>query len=317
LACLIWLCASSMPIATSTADIQCREERIRTGEGNWTVQTICSDDGGSPGPASSGDSGGCWTWDGQQVPCTVQDDSGYYWWSSERQTYCRLAIPPPDPGHSIWDGHRGSDGSPQGAAILCAHDTTSGVHELQLHWIPSPPVLETIATQVARSAVASLLLHPPVFHLEGMSRPEVVDLAPWLPVGAVMWVWVSRDDHQWGSQSTTVSEQGITVSLTAKSTKMTFDPGDGSSLVSCRSSGTQRYPASDIGDESPSGCDHRYVTRNSKDDESDRFHVTGFVTWTITWSASNGEYGTFPIDVASTQDVSIRIGELFAVSTRG
>ena len=132
-----------------------------------------------------------------------------------------------------------------------------------------------------------------------------------------MWVWIKQDNHQWGTQSTTVSEQGITVSLTAKSTRTTFDPGDGSAAVSCRSAGTQRYPASDIGDVSPHGCDHRYLVRNSKDDESERYHVSGFVTWTITWTASNGEYGTFPIDVASTADVSIRIGELFAVSTRG
>ena len=183
---LLTSCALGVPIATSAADTWCREEAIRTGEGNWSVEIVCTDDGSTPGSSSGGAPDGCWTWGGKQVECTLQDDTGYYWWSSQRQTYCRLAIPPPEPSHEIWDGHRDANGNPKGAAIWCVAYDVYFIGEARLFWIPTPPVIDTLATQIAKRAVASLELHPPVFHLEGMTRADVADLAPWLPVGAVM-----------------------------------------------------------------------------------------------------------------------------------
>ena len=102
----IAVCVLGTPIAPSTADVRCHEEWTRNTDGFIEPTVICTDDGSTPGSSSGGDPDGCWTWGGKQVECTLQNDTGYYWWSSQRQTYCRLAIPPPEPSHEIWDGHR-------------------------------------------------------------------------------------------------------------------------------------------------------------------------------------------------------------------
>jgi hypothetical protein len=44
-----------------------------------------------------------------------------------------------------------------------------------------------------------------------------------------------------------------------------------------------------------------------------RYTVTATVTWQVTWSTTDGQYGQFDIEMASTDNPTIHVGEIHAV----
>jgi hypothetical protein len=157
----------------------------------------------------------------------------------------------------------------------------------------NPPIT---ARQAAAIAVARLQL-PTIAPGIGPSP----DLNPWnmAAVGYPLWLWADGLTHV-GPVSETVS--GLSVSLEAEVSSLTFRMGDGHS-IKCAGSGHQWTTAVKPGTKSPS-CGYAY-TKPSLPDR--RYTVAAIANWAVTWT-SNGQSGV--INVPAVDTIELPVGEL-------
>ena len=126
-------------------------------------------------------------------------------------------------------------------------------------------------------------------------------------VGLPVWLWTAVSGATWGPTSATASVPGLSVTATARATKIEWDMGDGHS-VTCANPGTP-YAASFGGQPSPT-CGYVY-TASSHGTSGGRFTITGVTTWQVDW-AGGGESGVITVTRQSTS--SVRIDELQVVT---
>lgn len=152
------------------------------------------------------------------------------------------------------------------------------------------------AGQAAAIAVAHLQL-PTIAPGIGPSP----DLNPWnmAAVGYPLWLWADGPTHV-GPVSESVS--GLSVSLEAEVSSLTFRMGDGHS-IKCAGSGHQWTTAVKPGTKSPS-CGYTY-TKPSLPDR--RYTVAAIANWAVTWT-SNGQSGV--INVPAVDTIELPVGEL-------
>jgi len=263
--------------------------------------------------SSSSGSTGCFKDDGEEVDCWFMG----FWWSPAFDLYCQVGNYSPD--NSLWDDHRDVSGKPIGTLYQCLVNLND-LSNVFIRWADdtpvTPPIPGTDPETLVREAVVSLGLHAPDVGVGAYVYPGYEDwgLSWW--VGAPMWMWTSNtDDLQWGNHTLTDSDGNLTVTATVSSTSISFDPGNGDSPVVCDSAGTPRPwdPDDLLSHHSPSGCEYTYMHTNTLGDKDSRFVVTATVTWTITWSSSDGQYGTFTTTTTSTDNPAIHVGELRTV----
>ena len=286
------------------------------GPGVVSVTLSCSTETGSAGTSVTGTtpdtSPGCFRENGTPVPCFVDD----YWWSSLFQTHCKVFSVPAD--SESWGDHRDDAGNPVGTLYYCLvyiYDVTKAT----MKWADTSagaPASVVNPETIIRSAVSSLGLHPPTTGVGAYVYPgyEEWGLSWW--VGAPMWLWVETSDpFQWGTHTISASESGVSVTATVAPSYVSYDPGDGSAPVTCGNAGTVRpWNRNDLmSNHSPSRCEHTYMTTNTLGDPDSRFSVTATVTWKVSWSATNGQNGSFTTETTSTSATSIHIGELRVV----
>lgn len=279
------------------------------------VQDTDSSGGGSSGAT------GCFKADGTEIACW---NSGY-WWSYTFNKYCKVAQI--DADDAQWGSHRDGQGNPVGTVYQCLLFADENIYNLLGYlylWANDTPVTPEVPgtdpKTLVEQAVISLGLHAPQAGVGAYVYPGYEDwgLSWW--VGAPMWLWTdSDDDLQWGTHDLTDSDGGISVSATVTSTSISFDPGNGDSPVVCDSAGTPRpwNPNAPLAQHSPSGCEYTYMTTNTLGDKDSRFVVSATVTWTVTWSSSDGQYGTFTTTTTSADKPAIHVGELRTVLVSG
>lgn len=161
-----------------------------------------------------------------------------------------------------------------------------------------PPVDPAV---VARVAVARLPIPMP----EAKVGPDP-SVNEWnmAAVGYPLWFWTEGPDEY----ATTVTEQGITLSLTAHRQTTRFDTGDGDRIL-CGTS-TPWNPGIEPGAPSPT-CGHVYERPSLP---NGTFAVTATTVWNVEWAAL-GQSGTIPFE--RTGPVTpLPVGELHAVRTR-
>ena len=88
--------------------------------------------------------------------------------------------------------------------------------------------------------------------------------------------------------------------MTARATKVVFNPGNAADAVTCASIPLQRED-----------CSYTY-RRTSKDEEKLRYQASVSVTWEISWAATTGESGTLP-SYTATKDVPIAVAKIQTV----
>jgi hypothetical protein len=152
------------------------------------------------------------------------------------------------------------------------------------------------AGQAAAIAVARLQL-PTVAPGIGPSP----DLNPWsmAAVGYPLWLWADGPTHV-GPISDAVA--GLSVSLEAEVSSLTFRMGDGHS-VNCPGTGHPWTPAVEPGRKSPN-CGYTYA-KPSLPDET--YTVAAMANWAVTWT-SNGQSGV--INVPAVDTTELPVGEL-------
>lgn len=120
-------------------------------------------------------------------------------------------------------------------------------------------------------------------------------------VGHPLWLWTTEP----GTKSATMTSSGYRFTLAATRTSVTFDPGDATGAITCRS--MSAYPGSSaVGRTSPT-CGHTYQHASPA---GGSFTITATGTWEVDWSAM-GYSGTIPLTLSQTR--ALKVGELQAV----
>lgn len=277
-------------------------------------EVICPPDGGdcivvahtpdAPGePGDDGDSGGggsatC-SWDGHAVPCYDQvrgwfDGDGCYW---------KRVDPQPPAGDPAWQGHAPGDGDVYYISCIGAWGSTGGYSGLI--WRATPPPgfggLPSPA-QLAAEAVNKLPIRGPLIGVA--PRPDGAGL-----VGLPVWLWTQVSPETWGPSSATASVPGLSVTATARATKIVWSMGDGAT-VTCASPGTPYKPA--YGNRPSPDCGYTGYTRPSSTVSGGRYTITGTTTWAVRWFGG-GQSGTLTVTRRST--TSIDVDELQVVTS--
>ena len=122
-------------------------------------------------------------------------------------------------------------------------------------------------------------------------------------VGYPLWLWTSEAP----TQSTTTTEAGITLTLNATRTAVTFDMGDGSAPLTCATATPYRKPASMDRPEPSPDCGYAYQ-RPSLPARS--YTVTASAQWSVAWTGA-GYSGTLPLELTTQRPLPV--GELQSV----
>ena len=191
--------------------------------------------------------------------------------------------------------------------ILTFNPSTNPAGCGNLPTAPNPPQFRTdtfagpgnrpiTAGQAAAIAVARLQL-PTVAPGIGPSP----DLNPWkmAAVGYPMWLWADGASHV-GPVSDSVA--GLSVSLDAKVSSLTFRMGDGHT-VTCAGSGLPWTTAVHPGTKSPT-CGYSYAKPSLP---KDNYTVAAIANWAVAWT-SNGQSGV--INVPAVDTTELPVGEL-------
>jgi hypothetical protein len=152
------------------------------------------------------------------------------------------------------------------------------------------------AGQAAAIAVARLQL-PTI--APGIGPSPELNRWKMAAVGYPLWLWADGPTRV-GPISDSVA--GLSVSLDAKVSSLTFRMGDGHSIT-CTGSGHEWTPAVQPGAKSPS-CGYSY-TKPSLPDGS--YTVSAVANWAVTWT-SNGQSGV--INVPAVDTTELPVGEL-------
>ena len=169
---------------------------------------------------------------------------------------------------------------------------------------PPPPDPEVLAQQL----IAQLTLSAPA------ARSQVPPQGAPL-IDQPIWFWIDGGADVLGPLTSSVTERGVTVSLTASLTSTVWSVGDGSSIT-CAGPGTP-YPDPSLTDEataksdSPT-CGYRYA-HSSKNVTGSVYTVSVSSTWTVQWHGG-GESGTVTIDVDGGAVTSFPVIEVAALN---
>ncbi|MEU6610265.1 ATP/GTP-binding protein [Streptomyces shenzhenensis] len=212
----------------------------------------------------------------------------------------KLADPQPPTGSLDWKGHEPGDGAVYEQTCIWDPGGPGPEHSIvRMVWLAEPPEQATVAPAVlAQRAVDSMTLLGP-----DIASPRV---AGRYTVGVPMWMWVNQSATTYGPNTASASAGGITVTATAKVSKIVWTMGDGAS-VTCNGPGTP-YASSEGMAQSPT-CGHVY-SKISAGAQNGKFPVTATSTWAINWQGG-GQAGQLT-EVRQT-NVQVAVGEVQVV----
>ncbi|MEU3444134.1 ATP/GTP-binding protein [Streptomyces griseoincarnatus] len=182
---------------------------------------------------------------------------------------------------------------------VCVTNEQDGLIDIQVVGVDpgqEPPAVDPAV--VAQQVVDKMRLEGP-----DIASPRA---AGTYTVGVPMWMWVNQSATTYGPNTASASAGGVTVTATAKVSKIVWQMGDGSA-VTCVGPGTPYKGSSDMA-ESPT-CGHRY-SKTSEDAPGGRYSVTATSTWTIGWQGG-GQSGQ--LEEIRQSDTQVAVGELQVV----
>ncbi|MFW6599069.1 hypothetical protein ACQBAU_01165 [Propionibacteriaceae bacterium Y2011] len=163
----------------------------------------------------------------------------------------------------------------------------------ELGLAPPPPNPELLAQR----AVLQLTVPEPTPHV---GPPPSINRWKMAVVGYPLWLWSSPNEPV----TAQVTEQGITITMTARKTGTDFDLGDGTKLTCTRTKAWTRAVKPNT--ESPV-CGHRYTSPSRKNVP---YVVTATDHWEVSWSAL-GQSGVIYLDPQAS--IQLPVGELHSV----
>lgn len=216
-------------------------------------------------------------------------------WSGDLQCYVKrlsISITPESPRNGHTDGSIYSCRTPysEGGGRFGV-----GTGVSYLFWAPSPgsagaPMVAD-PVQVAELAIEQMNLAAPAIGMTPLKAG-----APLL-VGVDAWLWVDNAGKRGiGPITTTATAGPTTVRATAQVTKVTWDLGDGTTVI-CRGAGTAWSPSQGVGP-SPT-CGHRYVMPSTTQPGGE-FTIRATAHWSVDWAGA-GQSGTIPLTLSGVR----------------
>jgi hypothetical protein len=236
-----------------------------------------SNGGGNNGGGNSGGSDKCFRGE-EEVPCY---DPVFGWFNRADGCYYKLAEPQAPPLND------------SGGAWYSRTCLAGGTENVWLDAAPGgvPPSPETLA----RRALAAITLAVPDINIKPDQGPGLV--------GLPVWLWVGRSPNTWGPIQNSASDSGLTVEITARVTRLSFNLGNGKT-IECPTGGTP-YPK---GAKGPSpDCGHLYA-------KAGEYTIEATTSWTVDWESSAGGSGTLDEQPIRTATGDIQIDELQVVT---
>ena len=218
-------------------------------------------------------------------------------WSSYVSAWCRHLPDQPPADNPVWAGRT------EGAIFECARPGFDGLPnpgELTWHWLPDAPGTEVDPEEMARRLLASIEFQSPEM---GMF-PKGDSLQHMGLVGWNMWLWAAPSSQlQWGPVTDSISESGITVTLTAEVDSMEWDMGDGTTISCGKGRAWSQQVTGGRNVPSPE-CGHVYSGDG-------RYTVTATSNWDVEWSGG-GQSGSLPFTLS--RDAAVVVGEMQSVN---
>lgn len=253
-----------------------------------TVALTCpSTDGGDGGGGENGGKGSetC-SVDGRTIPCRI----GNAPWNGT----CYVTDLAQSPQQAPPTGQKKEDGK----WYACIYPPGLPGPKPAWAWVRTDtPVIDPAV--LGRQAVAAMNLKPIEIGIVPESGDDKMGL-----IGLPTWMWVKNPTpNTYGPITRSASDRGLTVTATARVSKVEWDMGDKTPSVIC----SQGTPYSDgYGKQDSPTCGHRYE-RTSLGQAHNAYTVTATSYWEIEWSGG-GMSGTMSFD--RTNDTQIRVGEL-------
>ncbi|MFI6494310.1 ATP/GTP-binding protein [Streptomyces sp. NPDC050564] len=253
--------------------------------------TVCRQEPGSPGTSGKQDG-------------SSDKDSGKGNGKPSPQTCAVERLDPQPPASDpVWGGHKPGDGAIyERVCFSDALGAAAGANVVpQVFWAAQAPAVNVDPEQLAREAVDKMLLTGP-----SIASPRA---AGKYIVGVPLWMWVNQTPTTYGPNTASAGLAGVTVTATAKVSKIVWKLGDGES-VACNGPGTP-YEASFGKQESPT-CGHTY-TRTSASQSGGKYAVTATATWTVDWQVAGGGGQTGQFTEVRQSQMQVAIGEVQVV----
>ena len=226
----------------------------------------------------------------------VQCETALGVWSTYADSWCRPVVPQPPLSDPAWDG------ASSGAVYSCSRAGFDGLPDpwsAILRWLPTAPEAPD-PEELARRLLASIDFQAP----EVAVFPPADSLKQMTYVGWNTWFWAEPSSVlQWGPVTDSISEAGVTVSLTARVTGLTWEMGDGES-VSCGKGTAWTMSATSGRNVASPDCGYVYS-------EDGRYTVRVVSDWAVDWSGG-GRSGSLPFTLS--RDREVIVGEMQSVS---
>ncbi len=252
---------------------------------------ICQDRSGSPGStnrvaAGMGSQDRSCMPEGRSIPCSTSHGD----WVDQYECYIKMAsqqLPPPP-------------GKEEGAWYECTWlpGTVSGFTSQTL-WLDRPPLVDP--AELARDILARIQLARVDIGIT--PEPGRTGL-----IGLPTYLWVSNPGPRTlGPITDSETEGGVTVTLTAKVSRVVWNLGDGTTIT-CSGAGTPYR--NEFGARPSPTCGHVYK-HPSTSLPGGAYRVTATAVWDVAWTGG-GQTGVIPFEVSS--ETSIRMSEAQALN---
>ena len=220
----------------------------------------------------------------QPIPCSLNGAT----WSPAWGCYAAPSGQVPDAAHQGMTAYQCKFNGGGGAI-------PSGI--VPIYWLSGGPAAVNPAV-LASQAVSSMRLGPIRIGMVPVDAPGSMGI-----VGVPAWLWVDGPDAQtFGPASSSASAGGVTVTATAKVSRVVWSMGDGKA-VTCVTAGTV-FRTGDGGKQSPD-CGYTYSKQGT-------YTIRATSTWAITWTATTGVSGTMSLSFTSTR--TLVVGEIQVVT---
>src|SRR3954447_2167470 len=227
------------------------------------------------------------TSEGTTIPCSTSDGV----WDDRSECYLKPVDGPGPP----------PPGKKTGGWYKCTWDarTTAGVTG-ETFWLDQPPV-QLDPAQLAREILARIqLARVGIGITPEPGRTGIIGLPTYL--------WVDNPGPRTlGPISDSASAGGVTVTLTARVSKVVWNLGDGTTIT-CTGAGTAYRD--EFGARPSPTCGHTYQ-HPSTELPGDVYRVTATAVWDVGWTGG-GQSGQIPFEVSSATTISI--GEVQALT---
>ncbi len=166
---------------------------------------------------------------------------------------------------------------------------------------PGAPVIDPVV--LAQEAASRLVVDPPEVQLSPKTDVNQIVQLP-------TWMWVTS----WEPESASASVPGVTSTVTARPTTVTWDMGNGDQVV-CNGPGT---PFDFSRPEEGQSTDCSYTYRHSSTSQPGGvYRVSATATYEVSWSAEGAPGGGALPAVSKTSSVPVRVMEIHAVEGVG